>query len=109
MSTRSRGKRLAGGITTAVGLGSLATAGVAAAAVYSATPSVIARTGSSSTSGSSGTSTTPGGYSKYGGSSTSGDAGSSQENSTRRSQRYGSISPVQPGGGGIVHGNSSGS
>lgn len=108
MNTRNRGKRLASGITAAVGVGSLATAGVAAAAVYSSTPSVVARSNSSSSSTTPGTAATPGGSSKYGGSGTSGGSGSSQDN-TRRSRGYGSTSPVQPGNGSTVHGRSSGS
>lgn len=107
MSTRNRGKRLASGITAVVGVGSLATAGVAAAAVYSSTPSVVARTNSSSSATTPGTTTTPGGSSKSGGSATSGGSGSTDN--TRRSRGYGSTSPVQPGNGSTVHGRSSGS
>ncbi|PVZ53344.1 FAD:protein FMN transferase [Arthrobacter sp. H-02-3] len=44
MDTRDKGRRLASGITAAVGIGSLAAAGVAAAVVYSATPSSASKT-----------------------------------------------------------------
>ncbi|HEY8752365.1 MAG TPA: hypothetical protein VIM40_01750 [Arthrobacter sp.] len=97
MSIRNRGKRLASGITVAVSVGSLATAGVAAAAVYSSTPTVVARTGAT-TSGSS-----------TGGSSTGGSAGSTPDTSTRHSRSYTGTSPVQPGNGSVTHGRSSGS
>lgn len=107
MSTRSRGKRLATGITVAVGAGSVAVAGVSAAAVYAATPSVIARTTPTTDSSTHGT--TP----KSGGSTSSGTDGyGSGQEGTRRSKSYssnGSTSPVQPGNGGTVHGRSSGS
>lgn len=99
MTIRNRGKRLASGITVAVSVGSLATAGVAAAAVYSSTPSVVARTGTT-TSGS----TTSGGSSTSGGS-----AGSTPDTSTRHSRSYTGTSPVQPGNGSVTHGRSSGS
>jgi len=102
MSIRNRGKRLASGITVAVSVGSLATAGVAAAAVYSSTPSVVARTGVTT----SGSAT---GGSSSGGSSTGGSAGSTPDTSTRHSRSYTGTSPVQPGNGSVTHGRSSGS
>lgn len=112
MSTRSRGKRLATGITAAVGVGSFAAAGVAAAAVYAATPSVIARTTHTQDS-STQDKTTQGSTPKSGSSRSDGDDyGTRKDNSTRRSKSYGnngSTSPVQPGNGGAVHGRSSGS
>ncbi|HET7140639.1 MAG TPA: hypothetical protein VFI36_10810 [Arthrobacter sp.] len=98
MSIRHRGKRLASGITVAVSVGSLATAGVAAAAVYSATPSVVARTGAT-TSGSS----------TSGSSTSGGSAGSTPDTGTRHSRSYTGTSPVQPGNGSVTHGRSSGS
>jgi hypothetical protein len=98
MSIRNRGKRLASGITVAVSVGTLATAGVAAAAVYSSTPSVVARTG-----------TTTSGSSTSGGSSTGGSAGSAPDASARHSRSYTGTSPVQPGNGSVTHGRSSGS
>ena len=85
MSIRNRGKRLASGITVAVSVGSLATAGVAAAAVYSSTPTVVAKAGTtvrSSTSGSS---------------STDGSTGNAPDTSARHSRSYSGTSPVQPG------------
>jgi len=127
MSTRSRGKRLATGITAAVGVGSFAAAGVAAAAVYAATPSVIARTTHTQDSSTQDKSTqdkstqdkstqdksTQGSTPKSGSSRSDGDDyGTRKDNSTRRSKSYGnngSTSPVQPGNGGTVHGRSSGS
>lgn len=117
MSTRSRGKRLATGITAAVGVGSFAAAGVAAAAVYAATPSVIARTTHTQDSSTQDKSTqdksTQGNTPKSGSSRSDGDDyGTRKDNSTRRSKSYGnngSTSPVQPGNGGTVHGRSSGS
>lgn len=112
MSTRSRGKRLATGITAAVGVGSFAVAGAAAAAVYAATPSVIART-THATDSSTQDSSTQGSTPKSGSSRPDGDDyGTRKDNSTRRSKSYGnngSTSPVQPGNGGTVHGRSSGS
>lgn len=93
MSIRHRGKRLASGITVAVSVGSLATAGVAAAAVYSSTPSVVARTGAT-TSGSS---------------TSGGSAGTTPDTGTRHSRSYTGTSPVQPGNGSVTHGRSSGS
>ena len=107
MSTRSRGKRLATGITAAVGVGSFAAAGVAAAAVYAATPSVIARTTPATDSSTQGT-TPKNGPAR----SDDDDYGIRQDNGSRRSRtygNYGSTSPVQPGNGGTVHGRSSGS
>jgi hypothetical protein len=122
MSTRSRGKRLATGITAAVGVGSFAAAGVAAAAVYAATPSVIARTTHTQDSSTQDKTTqdkstqdksTQGSTPKSGSSRSDGDDyGTRKDNSTRRSKSYGnngSTSPVQPGNGGTVHGRSSGS
>lgn len=106
MSTRSRGKRLATGITAAVGVGSFAAAGVAAAAVYAATPSVIARTTPAADS------STQGSTHKSGSARSDDGYGTPQDNSTRRSKSYGnsgSTTPVQPGNGGTVHGRSSGS
>ena len=112
MSTRSRGKRLATGITAAVGVGSFAAAGVAAAAVYAATPSVIART-THTQDKSTQDKSTQGSTPKSGSSRSDGDDyGTRKDNSTRRSKSYGnngSTSPVQPGNGGTVHGRSSGS
>ncbi|TQJ35939.1 hypothetical protein [Arthrobacter sp. SLBN-122] len=121
MSTRSRGKRLATGITAAVGVGSFAAAGVAAAAVYAATPSVIARTRSatdsrqdSSPQGNSAEGNTEDSKAKSG-SARSGDDddhGSRHDKTTRRSKSYsnsGGTSPVQPGNGSTIHGRSSGS
>lgn len=93
MSIRHRGKRLASGITVAVSVGTLATAGVAAAAVYASTPSVVARTGTT-TSGSS---------------TSGGSAGSTPDTGTRHSRSYTGTSPVQPGNGSVTHGRSSGS
>jgi hypothetical protein len=92
MNIRSNGKRLAIGITTAATLGSLATAGVASAVVYAntaATKSTTTSTESSSGASSSG--------------------GATSNNSTRPGKSHSRVSPVQPGGGGAVHGNSSGS
>lgn len=122
MSTRSRGKRLATGITAAVGVGSFAAAGVAAAAVYAATPSVIARTTHTQDSSTQDKTTqdkstqdksTQGSTPKSGSSRSDGDDyGTRKDNSTRRSKSYGnngSTSPVQPGNGATVHGRSSGS
>jgi len=113
MSTRSRGKRLATGITAAVGVGSFAAAGVAAAAVYAATPSVIARTSAATDNSTQGTAPKSGAVrhddDDYG---TRPDSGTGQNNSSRRSKsygNYGSTSPVQPGNGGTIHGRSSGS
>lgn len=103
MSTRSRGKRLAAGITAAVGAGSFAAAGIAAAAVYASTPSVIARTNSTSSPQGS-VPNSAGSDGQEGGSS-----GSRLDGGTRHSRSYGNASPVQPGSGGIVHGRSSGS
>ena len=116
MSTRNRGKRLAGGITAAVAVGSLATAGVAAAAIYSSTPSVLSKAGSAAP-----TSTAPGGSSAPGSSSSGGsrppsggfsgsqDDRGTQDNSVRRPRGFTGTSPVQPGNGSITHGQSSGS
>ncbi|MDQ0120308.1 hypothetical protein AB0280_13280 [Pseudarthrobacter sp902506025] len=107
MSTRSRGKRLATGITAAVGVGSFAAAGVAAAAVYAATPSVIARTTPTTDTSKQG-STPKTGPAR----SDDDDYGTRQDSSPRRSKsygNYGSTTPVQPGNGGTVHGRSSGS
>jgi len=104
MSTRSRGKRLATGITVAVGVGSVAVAGVSAAAVYAATPSVIARTTPASDDATQGTTPKSGGSTTYGD-----DSYGSRQDGTRRSKSYGSTTPVQPGNGGKVHGRSSGS
>ncbi|MDJ0459767.1 hypothetical protein PUN71_021400 [Arthrobacter sp. NQ7] len=107
MSTRSRGKRLATGITAAVGVGSFAAAGVAAAAVYASTPSVIARTASGTDSSTQGTAPT-----SSPARSDDDDRGTRKGSSTRRpksSGNSGSTSPVQPGNGGTIHGRSSGS
>ncbi|MDQ0769911.1 hypothetical protein QF031_002660 [Pseudarthrobacter defluvii] len=107
MSTRSRGKRLATGITAAVGVGSFAAAGVAAAAVYAATPSVIARTTPATDSSTQG-STPKSGSARY----DDDDHGARQDRDPGRSKsygNYGSSSPVQPGNGGTIHGRSSGS
>lgn len=103
MSTRNRGKRLASGITAAVGAGSLATAGVAAAAIYSATPAVLSKANSTTS-----TSQAPDGPSSSG-SSSGGYSGSTPDNGVRRQRGYGGVSPVQPGNGGFTHGQSSGS
>ena len=110
MSTRSRGKRLATGITAAVGVGSFVAAGVAASAVYAATPSVIARTTAATDSSTQG-SAPKSGFTRpddddHG---TRQDSGTGQNNGSRRSKSYGSTSPVQPGNGGTIHGRSSGS
>ncbi|RAX17473.1 hypothetical protein DC347_07585 [Pseudarthrobacter sp. AG30] len=104
MSTRSRGKRLATGITVAVGVGSVAVAGVSAAAVYAATPSVIARTTLGTDNSTQGTTPKPSGSTGSGN-----DIYGSRQDGTRRSKSYGSTTPVQPGNGGTVHGRSSGS
>ncbi|WP_307303509.1 hypothetical protein [Pseudarthrobacter enclensis] len=104
MNTRSRGKRLATGITAAVGVGSFAAAGVAAAAVYAATPSVIARTTPAADSTTQGTAPKSGPAR-----SDDDDYGTRQDNGARRSRSYGNTSPVQPSKGGTVHGRSSGS
>ena len=111
MSTRKRGKRLAGGITAAVAVGSLATAGVAAAAIYSSTPSVLARAGSTaSTSTTPGASSAPGSSSPGGASSSpGGSSGSTRDNTARRPRGFTGTSPVQPGNGSVTHGQSSGS
>jgi hypothetical protein len=107
MSTRSRGKRLATGITAVVGVGSFVASGVAAAAVYAATPSVVARTTPATDSSTQGS--TP----KSGSARSDDDGyGTTQDKSPRRSKSYGnsgSTSPVQPGNGGTIHGRSSGS
>ncbi|HSU46554.1 MAG TPA: hypothetical protein VLJ40_06550 [Arthrobacter sp.] len=108
MSTRSRGKRLATGITAAVGVGSFAAAGVAAAAVYAATPSVVARTTPATDSSTRDNSTPNSGSPR----SDDNGYGTTQDKSPRRSKSYGnsgSTSPVQPGNGGTIHGRSSGS
>jgi hypothetical protein len=91
MDIRRNGKRLAVGITTAVTLGSLATAGVASAVVYANTT----RAKSTGTTAPAGTS--------------SSSSGSTPNNSTRPGKSYSRVSPVQPGTGGTVHGKSSGS
>lgn len=104
MSTRSRGKRLAAGITAAVGVGSFAAAGVAATAVYASTPAVIARTTPATDTG------TQGSRPKSGSARSDDDNhGTTKNNGSRRSKSYGSTAPVQPGNGGTVHGRSSGS
>lgn len=88
MNIRSNGKRLAIGITTAATLGSLATAGVASAVVYANTVATK----------STGTTT-----------STESGSGATNNHSTRPGKSYSRVSPVQPGSGAAVHGNSSGS
>lgn len=108
MSTRSRGKRLATGITAAVGVGSFAAAGVAASAVYAATPSVIARTTPATDTSTTQPSTPQSGSARSDGD----DRGTTKNNTSRRSKTYGSsgsTTPVQPGKGSTVHGRSSGS
>ncbi|WP_427172668.1 hypothetical protein [Arthrobacter sp. 92] len=87
MNIRSNGKRMAAGITTAVTLGSLATAGVASAVVYANTTAVKSTGTTTSTDSSNG----------------------ATNNSTRPAKSYSRVSPVQPGSGGAVHGKSSGS
>ncbi|WP_255769656.1 hypothetical protein [Pseudarthrobacter sulfonivorans] len=108
MSTRNRGKQLAGGITAAVAVGSLATAGVAAAAIYSSTPSVLSKTGSTTSTAPGGTSA-PDGTSSTGPRSSSGSSSGTQDNSGRRPRGFTGTSPVQPGNGNVTHGRSSGS
>ncbi len=98
MDTRNKGKRLASGITAAVSIGSLATAGVAAAVVYSTTPSSASKV-SPVTSGSN-----PWGDPARDGSSAA--AGGATQDGTSRSRGF---SPVQPGNGSVTHGQSSGS
>lgn len=93
MNIRSNGKRLAIGITTAATLGSLATAGVASAVVYANTAATKSTT-TTSTESSSGASSS---------------SGATSNNSTRPGKSHSRVSPVQPGSGGAVHGNSSGS
>lgn len=96
MDTRRNGKRLAAGITATVALGCLATAGIASAVVYAATPGTKAAA-ATTTSGSTGSS------------SSSAGGGTVKSNSGRQPKSYSGITPVQPGSGGAVHGKSSGS
>ncbi|HKU29538.1 hypothetical protein [Arthrobacter sp. NyZ413] len=103
MSIRNRGKRLASGITAVAGAGSLAGAGIVAAVLYAGTPGSASRVDNSSTN----SNTSDGSVGGDSG-STSGD-GSNPYNGFSRSRNFGGTNPVQPGYGGVTHGNSSGS
>ena len=104
MRTRSRGKKLAVNITTAVTVGSFAVVGIGAIAVDQATVSH----GSSATSvtGDDGGAAQNQAPSQDGG-SYSQDGGSYSQDGG--SYSLGGASPVQPGNGGAVSGRSSGS
>jgi hypothetical protein len=102
MDIRSRGKRLATGVSAAVSLGSLAVAGIGSAAVYAATPTGTTTTIPSSTPGQA---NNPG----QGTGGTTADNGSTGDSGSSPYNGYSGVSPVQPGGGGSIQGRSSGS
>ena len=99
MDIRSRGKRLATGVTAAVSLGSLAVVGIESAAVYAGTPHGTTTV----TTNNSGTSGQGDDQGNGGTTGNNGDNGSSLYNG------YTGVTPVQPGNGGSIHSRSSGS
>lgn len=100
MDIRSRGKRLATGVTAAVSLGSLAVVGIGSAAVYAATPhGTTTDTTKSVTSG----------QGDNQGQGTGGTTGDNGDNGSSLYNGYTGVTPVQPGNGGSIHSRSSGS